>query len=383
MTETDALILLNAVKGLGNAGIRKLIQRFGSAINVLNAPEQELLENPVVPNNVIRNILDFSRDKFLDSEYNLMRKHQVQVVTCQDPEYPALLREIPDAPIVLYVKGKLQELQSLSIGLVGSRKASLYGLTTSEKLARQFAEYGLTVVSGLARGIDSAAHKGALRGGGTTVAVLGCGLSHVYPLENRDLLEEIVHAGAVVSEFPMGMRPLPHNFPRRNRIVSGLSRAVIVVEAALRSGALITADYALEQGRDVYAVPGKIDQRCSQGVNQLIRQGAQLITSVDDVLEDMAPQLRESQLESSRKEVSRISKCCAPEKDEIKPKSQRNKTICLSEDERRVYEYIHDRPVHIDDLTSNLESNVPVMSILLKLELKQLVKQLPGKLFVR
>lgn len=367
MNETESLLILNAVKGLGNAGIRKLLDRYGSATEVLSLREADLLENPIIPAKVIRNIFHFSKDKFLEAEYNLITKRQVNAVVWGDDDYPQALCEIADAPVVLYVKGDLPSSEPLSISIVGSRRASIYGVSISEKFAYNLAELGFIIVSGMARGIDTAAHNGALRAFGTTIAVLGCGLDQVYPLENRDLLEKISETGAIVSEFPMQMAPLPHNFPRRNRIISGLSLGVIIVEAAMRSGALITADFALEQGREVFAVPGKIDQTSSDGVNNLIKQGAKLITCVEDILEDIKPV---------------ISDCLKNEKHAMKDGALESRLKELTKEEKFIFDHITDRPVHIDELTNCCDTVVPVMSVLLQLELKRLVKQLPGKLFV-
>jgi len=368
MNEMESLLVLNAVKGLGNAGIRKLLDRHGSAENILSMQRADLLDNPVVSPKVIEDIFHFPAAKFLESEYHLINKRQVSVVTWADDDYPQSLREISDAPVVLYVKGNLPPIDPLSISIVGSRRASFYGASISEKFAYRFAELGFTVVSGLARGIDAAAHNGALKAYGTTVAVLGCGLNHVYPLENKDLLEKVAETGAIVSEFPMQVPPLPYNFPRRNRIISGLSLGVIIIEAAMRSGALITADFALEQGREVFAVPGKIDQASSGGVNNLIKQGAKLITCVEDVLEEIKPH---------------ISDCLESENRLAKDKACADRNCELTKEEELVYGHVSDRPVHIDELTNCCDATVPVMSVLLQLELKRLVKQLPGKLFVR
>jgi len=231
----------------------------------------------------------------------------------------------------------------------------------------------------MARGIDTAAHNGALMASGKTVAVLGCGLNHVYPLENKALLDQIVESGAVLSEYPMQMEPMPHNFPRRNRIISGLSLGVIIVEAAQRSGALITADCALEQGREVYAIPGKIDQAASYGVHHLIKQGAKLITCVEDILEDLQPNISAG-LKNDKNGSPMPGGAGVTEN---KSRILGDRLSKLSEEERLVFEHITDRPVHIDELSSCCDCAVPVMSILLQLELKHLVKQLPGKLFIR
>ena len=368
MNETEALLILNAVKGLGNAGIRKLLDRYGSAQKVLSLHKGDLLVNPVLSEKVITNIYCFPKDKFLEDEYKLMNKRQVDVIVWGDDHYPQSLCTIPDAPVVLYVKGDLPSHDPLSISIVGSRKSSLYGVSISEKFAYRLAELDFTIVSGMARGIDTAAHNGALKAFGTTIAVVGCGLDHVYPLENRNLLEKIVETGAIVSEFPMQTPPLPYNFPRRNRIISGLSLGVIVVEAAMRSGALITADFALEQGREVFAVPGKVDQASSGGVNNLIKQGAKLVTCVEDILEDIKPA---------------ISDCLKDENRIKKDNALEGRLKELTKDEKFIFNHISDRPVHIDELTTCCDTALPVMSVLLKLELKQLIKQLPGKLFVR
>jgi DNA processing protein len=299
----------------------------------------------------------------------LIKSEQVTIVTCLDDSYPPSLREIADAPIVLYAKGKLPAPDSMSMAIVGSRKASLYGLSNAHTFAMRLAELGFTIVSGLARGIDTAAHNGALKARGITVAVLGGGLANMYPPENRKLADDICEAGTILSEFPMETPPVPYNFPRRNRIISGLSLGVIVVEAAQRSGALITADFALEQGREVFAVPGKIDHPASQGVHNLIKQGAKLVTSVDDILEDLQPQVTAC-LKAGAQPVGSTRNIQAVPME-------------LSQQERQIYDHLSDRPVHIDELTQQCGSTVPVMSVLLQLELKRLVKQLPGKLFMR
>jgi len=313
-------------------------------------------------------IAQFPQEQFLAKELALIAEQGVRVLTFNDEEYPAILRAIVDSPIVLYVKGRLPENLSLSIALVGSRGASLYGMSIAAQWSARFVELGFTVVSGMARGIDTAAHTGALKAHGQTVAVLGCGLSTVYPPENEKLFAEIAASGAVISEFPMTMPPMAHNFPRRNRIISGLSMGVVVVEAAAKSGALITADFALEQGREVYAVPGKVDSPTSKGVHGLIKQGAKLVSCVEDILEDIHPQL----LQEVRAHV------VLPEiKEPVALES-------LSEPEQQIYRFISDRPVHIDQLIDRCGTDaLRVTTVLSCLELKHLVKQLPGKLFVR
>ncbi|HWI41647.1 MAG TPA: DNA-processing protein DprA, partial [Verrucomicrobiae bacterium] len=242
-----------------------------------------------------------------------------------------------------------------AVSVVGSRSATTYGADVAGQISSELAAAGVTVVSGMARGIDTAAHRGALKGGGRTVAVLGCGIDVVYPPENRRLLEETAAAGAVVTEFPMGTAPLAENFPRRNRIISGLSRGVLVVEAAENSGSLITAEYALEQGREVFAVPGNIAYAGSRGTNRLIKQGAKLVDSVEDILAELP--------------VARTAPTAAP-------------SFSLTPEEAEVFALIAGGPLHIDDIIVKCELTVgEVSSILLRLELKGAVTQLPGKHF--
>jgi len=209
------------------------------------------------------------------------------MLTFKDKEYPFLLKQITDPPVVLYIKGRLKEEDKLSIAIVGSRQASFYGLQCSQKFSFELAELGFTIVSGLARGIDTWAHKGALKAGGRTIAVLGSGFSFIYPEENKELVEEIALKGAVISEFSCNTQPFSFNFPRRNRIISGLSLGVLVVEAAKKSGALITANFALEQNRQVFCVPGRQDSFTSWGTNTLIKEGAKLVLDIQDILEEL------------------------------------------------------------------------------------------------
>ncbi len=368
MTESHSLIILNAVPGVGNASIRRLLEYYGSATKTLSLTENALISDQVVPAKLIAAIVQFPKEQFLTKELALIAEHGVRVLTFNDEEYPESLRAIADSPIVLYVKGRLPENLSLSIALVGSRNASLYGISIAEQWSARFAELGFAVVSGMARGIDTAAHTGALKAHGQTVAVLGCGLSHIYPPENKKLSDAIVANGALVSEFAMEILPMPYNFPRRNRIISGLAMGVVVVEAAAKSGALITADFALEQGREVYAVPGKVDSPTSKGVHGLIKQGAKLVSGIEDILEDIHPQL----LQEARGGAAPLAT-----KDPVASGS-------LNETEQQIYGSIGDRPIHIDELIDRCGSDALRMTaVLSRLELKHLIKQLPGKLFVR
>lgn len=370
MNELDALLILNAVPGIGSAHIRKLLEHYGLAARVLTLSENDLVSSQIVSAKTASHIAGFPKDQFLQKEHDLITRHHIRIIPLGDESYPANLKEIPDPPMVLYVKGNIPENIALSVAMVGSRKASLYGLSVAQQFAGQLASAGMNIVSGMARGIDTAAHRGALKSKGMTTAVFGCGLAHIYPPENKKLFEEISATGAVVSEFPMETSPVSYHFPRRNRIISGLSLGVVVVEAAEKSGALITADFALEQGREVYAVPGKIDSPTSQGVHHLIKQGAKLVISTEDILEDLC--LRQTEHPEAQDDDT-------PKKDQAIRSLEG-----LSEPEQLVYRQVTDSPIHIDDLSLRCGSDIPSMaSVLLSLELKRLVKQLPGKLFVR
>ncbi len=368
MTESQALLLLNAVPGVGNATIRKLLEYYGSAQKILSLTENNLAADQAIPARLAAAIVQFPQEQFLVKELALIAEHGVRVLTFNDEDYPANLRAIADSPVVLYVKGRLPENLSLSIAVVGSRGASLYGTSIAQQWSTRLAELGFTIISGMARGIDTAAHTGALKARGQTVAVLGCGLTHIYPPENKKLYDSISMHGALISEFAMETLPLPYNFPRRNRIISGLSMGVIVVEAAAKSGALITADFALEQGREVYAVPGKVDSPTSKGVHGLIKQGAKLVSCVEDILEDIHPQL----LQEAHGNV-------------VPPEIKEPVALgSLSESEQQIYGFIGDRPIHIDDLIDRCGTDALRVTVVLScLELKHFIKQLPGKLFVR
>jgi DNA processing protein len=380
MTELDALLTLNAVPGLSNYNIKKLVRFYGSASKVLSLKTKDIPPAQAGLSKYIEKIQAFPRDAFLKHEYAAVAKQQVKVVTFQNESYPDLIKHIDDAPVVLYVKGRLP-LPAICLAVVGSRKSSLSGRLTAEKFAYQLSERGFAVVSGMARGIDTSAHHGTLKAAGRTVAVLGSGLACVYPRENRSLYERIADSAAVISEFPMKTAPLPYNFPRRNRIISGLSLGVIVVEAAQKSGALITADFALEQGREVYAVPGNIEKATSQGVHNLIKQGAKMITSIDDVLEDME---QIDQYLSRRKEEKPVHKTASKEADCCSRLRDESFWEGMNQSERSLYDQLKRRPVHIDDLAEVCGYSCSfTASVLLQLELKNKIKQLPGKFFTK
>lgn len=274
----------NRVRGIGPARLRALLDAFGGIEDAWNA-SADALRQVGLDRRSITNLLEARRELDLSKELALLQSAGISVLTWEDPGYPARLLNIGDPPPVLYVLGELREEDEWAVAVVGTRTASAYGREAARVLASDLARAGITIVSGLARGIDAQAHQAALEAGGRTIAVLGSGLDVIYPWEHRKLAEQVVAHGALVSEYALGTKPEASNFPPRNRIISGLSRGVLVVEAGDQSGALITADFAAEQGRDVFAVPGNIFQRGSRGTNKLIRDGAQPVLSANDVLE--------------------------------------------------------------------------------------------------
>ena len=288
--ETVSLIHLNMIQGVGLKTVQVLRDVFGSAERALQATSEELSKierlSPTMRDLLSRKPVQYP----IERELELIHEYGCQIVTLYDDAYPSRLKEIDTPPLVLYIRGALTSEDTLSISLVGSRDAKDYGRKVGYRLSFQLAQRGLTIVSGLARGIDTSAHRGALEAGGRTIAVMGSGLSFIYPaIRIVTLAEKITASGALISEFPMGVKPKPRNFPRRNRIISGLTLGTVVVEASNRSGALITARLAGEQGREVFAVPGEIFSELSTGTHKLINNGAKLINTVDDLLNELPP----------------------------------------------------------------------------------------------
>src|SRR3989338_2062059 len=375
MTEQEALIALNLIPDIGSARLKNLLEAFGSTPKILINSESTIKKVDKISDKIARAIVAFSYES-LKKELALAKKLGVTVVTLKDNTYPKNLKEIYDPPLCLYVKGALSPADTLALAIVGSRRASFYGLSCAEKFAYALAQYGITVVSGLARGVDTHAHTGALKAQGRALAVLGSGLNSLYPPENTKLAEKIAVCGAVVSEFPLNTEPFARNFPRRNRVISGLSLGTIVVEAAKNSGALITADFALEQGREVFAIPGKVDSATSVGTNRLIKQGAKLIESVEDVLEELKTKLKEClTLEKENKAVEPVT---------VKKEKEDTLSSVLSEDEKAVYGLIGDTPRYSDEIIEQASlSSSSVIAVLLKLEMEHVITQLPGKMFIR
>ena len=363
MNKREALVSLNLVLDIGSIRLRRLMEAFGAAENILKASRQQLIAVSGIGDKIAQKITGLREDD-LAKELRLTKKLGLTIVTIDDADYPENLRSIIDPPIVLYVKGKISKDDRLSVAIVGSRSASFYGISCAEKFAFALAQNNITVVSGMARGVDTAAHRGALKQGGRTIAVIGSGFGNIYPEENMGLAEEIACAGAVISEFPVDTPPLKQNFPRRNRVISGLSQGVLVVEAARNSGALITADFALEQSREVFALPGKVDAENSFGTNDLIKQGAKLVTGIDDILEelDFAP--------AQNKEKTEVA--------------QRPKAAGVAEEEELVYASVETAALTLDELVQKTELDIPRISvILLRLQLRKLIKELPGKQYKR
>ncbi len=292
MESRDYLIALNMIEGLNTLKVQKLLEYYKIPSAIFKASTVELRSVSGINFKTARTISSFLSSKVFPQELNLIDKHKINIITIQDKAYPSVLRQIHDPPIVLYVKGYYLETDKLSLAVVGSRKSSEYGLKMARTISINLAKEGITIVSGLARGIDTQAHQGALSVKGRTLAILGSGLLRIYPPENEKLYNEVTSNGAVISEFPLNCPPYRYNFPRRNRIISGLSLGVVVVEARKKSGSLITANMALEQGRDVFAIPHRAGLFSSQGTNELIKQGAILIQSAQDVIEELNPEVK-------------------------------------------------------------------------------------------
>ncbi len=370
-------IALNMVPGVGAITYRKLLNAFQTPEGVFSAPPHLLRAIPGIHEKAVNHILRFEVTASLEKEFMEIEKHHVHVITWDDDEYPEQLKMIFDPPPLLYVKGNVFQSYEVMISVVGSRKASTYGRTVCEHLCREFAVKGMSVVSGMARGIDSAAHRGTLKANGRTIAVLGCGVDVIYPPENARLYDQILEKGAIISELPMSTKPDRGNFPARNRIISGMSLATVVVEAGGQSGALITADMALEQGRDVFAVPGNITSASSKGTNRLIKQGAALIEHADDVLNAIP-------LELSREIQQGLQQEFSPRPTRSAEQPGTLSLPPLTPTEQQVFDVIEQQPLHIDQIIvrTDLPSGT-VSATLMMLEMKNVIRQISGKMFLR
>lgn len=359
--ERFAWLSLKLVEHLGNRSLLRLHRHFGSAVRILQATEADLNGVSGLRHKSKRALLKKKMLRPPEEEWKRLQREDIEVVTLGDAHYPSNLAAIHDPPVVFFMHGRLEPRDLVAVAVVGSRVASPAGLCYTERLCAELVQYGVTIVSGFAVGIDSAAHRGALQGRGRTLAVLGCGLNVNYPQSNRNLREKISRSGALLSEFPLETQPAAGHFPLRNRIISGLALGVVVVEAAQRSGSLITAKMALEQGREVFAVPGLAGSFLSAGPHNLLKQGAKLVESAEDILEEIRPLV-------------------------IRPRMgtggfvQKGEEEVVNSEERMVLSALGSGRKHIDELSRSVEIPVSrLLATLLQLELKGLVHQLPGK----
>ncbi len=352
------LLALNLLPGLGPRLTAALLRRFGSAGAVRRASAAQLREVPHIGPRLSEDLWQALQSVDIDAELALLERHGVHLLALGTPGYPASLAEIYDPPHLLYVRGTIAPADAKAVALVGSRKFTGYGRRAALRLATGLARAGYTIVSGLARGIDGIAHRAALDAGGRTLAVLAGGLSRIYPPEHADLADAVAAGGALITETQMAGEPLPGLFPARNRIISGLSRGVVIIEAGEKSGALITAEHAAEQGRPVFAVPGPIDSLTSAGCNALIRQGGVLVRGPEDILE----------------ELEGVSAPAAP----AAPPPE------LDEVQRRLWDFLAEGPRHLDEMAQRLTLPVPQLTgTLLAMEMKKLIRRLPGNRYER
>jgi DNA processing protein len=361
---------------VGPATFAKLTKYFGSVDRALGASVGELTRIEGIGSKTARLIAE-TRDKFnVAAELELAERLGVWVISLEDQRYPPVLRRIYDPPPVLYIKGTLTRQDNLAVAIVGSRRCSLYGQQQSSRLAHLLSSAGFTIVSGMARGIDTAAHQGALSAAGRTIAVQGCGLANIFPPENKKLSELITKSGACISELPLQYEPLAENFPSRNRIIAGLALGTIVVEAGLNSGALITAGAALDSGREVMAVPGKVDSPLSKGTHRLLKQGAKLIESVEDVIETLGY--------ITERLKSHVSAAASQAEERVGRPLFDISQLKLSPDEKVTYGCLDKEPKHIEQIIA--VADLPpgsIHSALVSLRLKGLIEQLPGSFFAR
>ena len=375
-------LALRLIPGLGTRTAGKLIQRFRTPHAIFNASRTEL-EGAGLSGALAQSIASGCTFEDAVAQQEKMLEAGAVAVTITDPRYPPLLREIFDPPVLLFARGRVELLQSTAFGVVGTRRPTPYGMAAAERLSGDLARAGLTIVSGMARGIDTASHKAALAAECNTIAVLGCGVDVVYPVENRNLAGQLASKGLIISEFPMGSTAFPQNFPIRNRIISGMSVGLLVIEGAQYSGSAITARLALDQGREVFAVPGNITSKMSWGPNLLIKQGAKLVQDWNDVVVDLPPEVRRSLIESGK---NRLLGQGLSGGDATLEGTQASLTGSQGDVSRRVLAKLSpDASIHLDTLVETLEDVSPseLIAALFELEMTGLVKQLPGKNFVK
>ncbi|HLK49009.1 MAG TPA: DNA-processing protein DprA [Bryobacteraceae bacterium] len=375
-------LALLLVPSLGTRTAAKLLKRFNTPQGIFRASRTEL-ESEGVSGAVAQSIASGCTFEDAAAQQEKIRNAGAVLITMKDPRYPPLLREIFDPPTLLFARGRTELLQTIMLGVVGTRRPTPYGLAAAERLSGDLAHAGLTVVSGMARGIDSAAHKGALGAGGDTVAVLGCGVDIVYPSENRKLSAELAAKGLIISEFPMGATAFPQNFPIRNRVISGMSVGVLVVEGAQYSGSAITAKLAMDQGREVFAVPGNITSKLSWGPNLLIKQGAKLVQDWNDVIAELPAESRRHLIDKGKERIlaEGLATCGADPPSLVSSLGPEIGPVA-----RRALETLSvDAAIHLDDLLEMVRdtSTSELIAALFELEMLGLVRQLPGKNFVK
>jgi DNA processing protein len=392
-----AWLTLKLIPGLGNRSILKFVRHFGSPEAVLAAAGRALAQVPGIREPAVTALRTRRPEPPPEAEWEAMAEHGIGLLCLTDADYPANLATIADPPAVLFVRGRIEPRDLVSVAVVGSRSASAAGMVFTERICTDLAQSGVSVVSGLAVGIDSAAHRGTLRGRGRTIAVLGCGHDSDYPRSNLQLREQIVESGgAVVTEFPLGTPPMPGHFPLRNRIISGLSLGVVVVEAGHQSGSLITARLAAEQGREVFAVPGPARGHRSRGPNRLLRDGAKMVENAEDVLEELRPLLKSGGTggggrmtvpageKDGETDAVRLKGAEAADLTEPASLPEPAGAADLTDEEAALMNMLDFEPRHIDEICRRVgQSPAQVMVTLMALELKGVVQQLPGKYFLR
>lgn len=372
MVSVFDLLVLSQIKRVGSIRLRSLVGHFGGLAEISEASPRQIIKVDGFDKNLASEVSNIFRDsrldklkKYAEEQLSLVTKHDCEIISFWDSRYPKQLKQIYDPPIMLFVQGEIVQEDEFSLAIVGTRIPTKYGVMMTEMFSKEFSKVGITIVSGLASGIDTVAHDSALKIGGRTIAVIGSGIDFIYPVQNVKLAEKIVSQGAIVSEYPMGTEPAPGNFPRRNRIISGLSLGTLIIETDIDGGAMITANTALDQNREVFAIPGNVTSKKSRGCNLLVKEGrAKLVETVDDILQELEQKLQP-----------------------ILRKGHKNKhkgNPELSLFEKKVYDLLSENPLHIDLLSeqANISTSDALVN-LLSLEFKGLVKQLPGKMFMK
>ncbi|TCT16413.1 DNA processing protein [Natranaerovirga pectinivora] len=350
------------IKGIGQKKTAKLLDCFGDPEGVWRASEKDLSNVAILRTNDIKKIIESRDEESINIGYKRLQERNIKFITIDDKEYPPQLKNIYDPPFGIYNKGILPNEKKLKIAIVGARKCTSYGKEMAKYFARELANLGVEVISGLARGIDAYAHQGAIEGKGKTYSVLGNGLNICYPQENISLFMEVEKQGGIISEYNLDVKPNPSHFPLRNRIISGLSDGILVIEAAKKSGSLITAEISLEQGREVFALPGRITDKLSEGTNEIIKMGGKMVTSIEDILEEF--------------------QYIMPKYERIEEKIE-NKLKLLDKNEKMVYACLSLEPKYIDEIANELKIEIQkVNHLLFILEIKGLIKQLPNKYFI-